>query len=289
MTDLVPAISPGGGGDRGGGLPPGLARLLQLQAESNRGGGGVPPGLFQAFSATNQRISSLEGAIGNVPTSSDLTRAVREATTATQTTVPTSGPKVPTTTAPTMPDIPEVPGTPTYPEMPKWGGTDGGGPSNTGPDLEQSETYDLQDETGGGTLEKVARTGGEAGHQAGQAVNGVMDTLTRTGNTIAQSTKAVSGKSYSVDDTWADPNRSESNSDRQIYSGPVYEGPDPLNLGPNKGALYEGPDPLNLGGNKNKKKKKSSAKTSPGDSSPKSNSPGENSRERKRLAQYLKL
>lgn len=98
---------------------------------------------------------------------------------------------------------------------------------------EKGDTTDLQDfrEPGDGVqVGDAVAIAGEIGHQSGQVVNDAIGIGTKTGNTWAQTYKAVMGEEYSTENTFAE---GTGPSEKRLYEGPLWKGPDPFNLGGN--------------------------------------------------------
>jgi hypothetical protein len=102
----------------------------------------------------------------------------------------------------------------------------GSGRSGSSSDLTGSnDSFDLQDLAGTGPAGTTLATGAEAAKSTGDAGKAAIDTLARTGNTLAQSARAVQGKEYTADGTLAEPILGEGT--RQYEQGVVDSIPTP--------------------------------------------------------------
>lgn len=124
----------------------------------------------------------------------------------------------------------EIPGvsTPDIPGIPGQDGPPGPGPSprSTGPS--GGDGFDLQDLAGEGRLGTAAAVVGESGVAAGSTVD---DLATGTADVIGRPGKVLSGDDPGGILGWSyDAGRVTGEAVDKSFNGPVYQGPDPLNL-----------------------------------------------------------
>lgn len=183
-------IIPGQGGDNAGGVNTAfMATLLSQQQrlsseiararERGPGGNQGPPNIINIIPDITPKIPTLPPG--------------------------PKGPGIPT--IPTVPGMPDIPGLPDKPTVQPNRAKD---PYYVRPETPDS-TPDVRNPLVFG-FESARGTGETAERWTG----GILGTLTKTGNTLAQSTRALAGKEYNTENTFANGGRPER---RRIYEG----------------------------------------------------------------------